>query len=689
MSGVRNLRAMFENKEQSTSPPDRGRSPSGSIAPGSSGTSPRPLSKVRTNFVTVERSGQLGMGLRRDNSSDPSPMGRRTSFSADGAANEKTELSVGTDLDTKKKTTEQAMPEFAIKTPATEEEKQLAEDSKKAEEATPAGKVEVKKASPMESQNPTISTKSSTISNGHTSGPVKPIEKPPPSRTTSKPAPISTLKTGNSSKSLKSPAIPKTPTTPIKSLAKDSLTKSPAKKGERDSSKAPVAKSSRPSVASTSGPTLKTRIPPSPPQTGFVKPKPRSPTKPITLPASLTAHTASSGSKTSSGGQPPTSRPSTSRASQHGVTRSLSRASNTAPKPTASKSRPSLGPPPTTVRKQPSRQSLPSTAHADEGFLARMMRPTASSASKTADGNPITPPKKTQLTNRPHEPPKEKKPVIKQVAKPAGKLATKVTAGVKSVTKETKAKVTPSNAAKQEPNAEASDSEAKEPAPVQEEPASKAEDIPEVTAVQPMMNPTQEGRIDEPTEAAEVHDPFVDRPEDSKSIETPSAEKEHSDETITSTEEIPEEVKTADEPIAPKEESPEVVKNVEEPVSSPEEPKEPAATEVLEATELANTEELQPTALAITEEASIPATEIQPITIPTPETAPEPIKESPIISEPSHSEQISAKVSPVSPISPAKEAVEDPEDLKAKEEIARLNAEMLKAAALEREMDVE
>ena len=29
--GVRNLRAMFENKDATTSPPDRGRSPAGSV----------------------------------------------------------------------------------------------------------------------------------------------------------------------------------------------------------------------------------------------------------------------------------------------------------------------------------------------------------------------------------------------------------------------------------------------------------------------------------------------------------------------------------------------------------------------------------------------------------------------------------------------------------------------------------
>ncbi|MCJ1379938.1 hypothetical protein MMC17_003041 [Xylographa soralifera] len=64
-SGVRGIRAMFETKGENSSPPSRGRSPVGSE--GVRSTSSRPLSKVRTSFVTVERSGHLGpvIGLRK------------------------------------------------------------------------------------------------------------------------------------------------------------------------------------------------------------------------------------------------------------------------------------------------------------------------------------------------------------------------------------------------------------------------------------------------------------------------------------------------------------------------------------------------------------------------------------------------------------------------------------------------
>ena len=59
-SGVRNLRAMFETKhtDQSTSPPSRGRSPNSSITSGNS----RPVSKVRNSFVAVERPSDIASG---------------------------------------------------------------------------------------------------------------------------------------------------------------------------------------------------------------------------------------------------------------------------------------------------------------------------------------------------------------------------------------------------------------------------------------------------------------------------------------------------------------------------------------------------------------------------------------------------------------------------------------------------
>ena len=57
-SGVASLRARFESKDESTSPPSRGRSPAGSLSV--TGDTPHPISKVRTSFISVEPSGQMG-----------------------------------------------------------------------------------------------------------------------------------------------------------------------------------------------------------------------------------------------------------------------------------------------------------------------------------------------------------------------------------------------------------------------------------------------------------------------------------------------------------------------------------------------------------------------------------------------------------------------------------------------------
>ena len=104
------------------------------------------------------------------------------------------------------------------------------------------------------------------------------------------------------------------------------------------------------------------------------KAKPRSPTRPVKLPSHLTAPTASSAAK-------------------HGDANPT--ASSTVRKPAPRPATNTSKPPPT--RRDGPRQSLPGTSAArpsesrastrapDDGFLARMMRPTASSASKTAE----------------------------------------------------------------------------------------------------------------------------------------------------------------------------------------------------------------------------------------------------------------------------------------------------------------
>ncbi|TGJ85711.1 hypothetical protein E0Z10_g3026 [Xylaria hypoxylon] len=151
-----------------------------------------------------------------------------------------------------------------------------------------------------------------------------------------------------------------------------------------------------------------------PSDTGFVKPKPKSPTRPVKLPSSLTTHTAASAQKHGSGNTAPAPRQSLSRASGNAQHLSANPTTHRSPsrnsvsttgtttatttktlkhKPSSvGRSRPSLGPPPKQENKnQPAAKR---EGHVDESFLARMMRPTQSSAKKTSEKTPVTPPRK-------------------------------------------------------------------------------------------------------------------------------------------------------------------------------------------------------------------------------------------------------------------------------------------------------
>ncbi|QPG95788.1 hypothetical protein C2857_002060 [Epichloe festucae Fl1] len=127
----------------------------------------------------------------------------------------------------------------------------------------------------------------------------------------------------------------------------------------------------------------------------FIKPKPKSPTKPVHLPSSLTAPTASSVSKVHDS--------QSSHRIQQGTRSILSTSSQSFQKLTegrgnhqysaASSPRPSGGPPPSKSLPPIAASKRPSNI--DESFLARMMRPTQSSSSRIADRVPLTPPKRT------------------------------------------------------------------------------------------------------------------------------------------------------------------------------------------------------------------------------------------------------------------------------------------------------
>lgn len=134
----------------------------------------------------------------------------------------------------------------------------------------------------------------------------------------------------------------------------------------------------------------------------IIKPKPKSTTKPVNIPFSLTAPTASSVSKSSALRQshsqqsgslqnPNASSHLTTRANPSSAFASAQLAGR--PKSAMSRPKPSVSLPPSKSL-EPDVVVTKRSSHVDEGFLARMMRPTQASSLKTAEKTPSTPPKK-------------------------------------------------------------------------------------------------------------------------------------------------------------------------------------------------------------------------------------------------------------------------------------------------------
>lgn len=520
-SGVRNLRAMFENQNAASSPEPRGRSPAGN---GANDGASRPTSKVRASFVSVEPSGHIvkDLGASKGTSVNCPAAHRRESFSISDDLGEAvpTELKrvVSEEKEQREKSSSVAetIPEQAVETressrappPIREAAGEMpnlgsimkgsdfpepvgreAEQSKAQETATQAvvksptpEKAEQKSthagpvAAPAQnpdkivtgvqeeaSLKPADLKDEAAVSGGQALPP--PTEVLQPSNATGpapetpkakeskpkangkpathgqaaakKPSAISTAKASaakaSSAKSPlpKSPSVarvPKTPTTPrpitTPSAAKSPApTKAPSKTtAPKESAKGPAPKTSRaslrPSTATTGTTTIaaaktkaavtESKKPAAPKPTtsapapkdstttspgGFKKPRPKSPTRPVRLPSHLTAPTASSAAKHGEDATAPK------------LARKPSTVSRPAPKvaPTAHKqpSRASLAPSTMTSKRPESRASTKGAS--DEGFLARMMRPTAASASKTHE-KPTSPPRRGPSVRAPAKP---------------------------------------------------------------------------------------------------------------------------------------------------------------------------------------------------------------------------------------------------------------------------------------------
>ena len=472
---------MFEQNQDSTSPPSRGRSPAGSET--LIGDNSRPISKVRTSFVSVERIGPMGPLNGVKKSSDNNV---EQGLGGDGRGEPKVAASPtpSQTLKVNGNGTHHPPPKTEAKGGSVESDEKVVEEHNNAElstfdgsEAPPANKTDASVEKPdhaskveldstqpsnpkdekykLEASNPADEPKDlgailkgSSFENeqgGNLNAPGEQDSAPPdstplPPKQTSdldhdvsgspskpqtaakppskpKPTPGSSRPSASSSKKLSAKApksgvtvskdtstgSPKTPDSPnVVGRHASSKTASPRQPGHsmapnhanREPRKEPIPRTTRHSigtkvpeaagikpektVSATNGNSAKK----SGPTSLITKPQPKSPTSLVRLPAAATATTASSAAKT--GDAPPSRSPSRSSVSNSRKSALLGR---------------DRAAPPSIVRKPASRTSLPAASNegqkpkarvstastkAPEGsFLARMMRPTQSSASKT------------------------------------------------------------------------------------------------------------------------------------------------------------------------------------------------------------------------------------------------------------------------------------------------------------------
>ncbi|OQD77672.1 hypothetical protein PENDEC_c002G01271 [Penicillium decumbens] len=389
--GVRSLLAKFENGESPiTSPPSRGRSPVGSATSGST----RQLSRVRASFVTVD-------GVMQSNPSSPL---RKTSGRSDSPGIFGPQINAD-EVEARRQNVISPTPAGSLGNSQTSVLAAIEPRSGKAPAATTESKEDSKTGRADTAAPPKESTprRESTPSAPKPSGSGVPAGNPVRKTVTKRPSNIHVAKTNATSK----------PSTTSKSPTDNTTAKPSAREVAKERSDALARKSSRASLnpaAKTATRTNRGATPAqdtqktSPTSSQGGKPQMKSPTRPVRLPASATAPTQASSARLG----PQGSSASAGRTST--TTSTLTR------KPSALKSATGAGQTRTangstaSVRRQSSRPSLPTqpseerpssrTSNAGskpaDGFLARMMRPTESSRSKTNETK--APPKGSTVT---------------------------------------------------------------------------------------------------------------------------------------------------------------------------------------------------------------------------------------------------------------------------------------------------
>ncbi|KAF4553162.1 Hypothetical protein D9617_8g051760 [Elsinoe fawcettii] len=435
-SGVQNLRAMFENQEANA---QRSSSPSGRS---SVGEGERKVSKVRASFVSVDRPGDLvdttGAGDMSAESNGDNAVEKKDASTTSSALNVSDHVQAHTTPSEEPENTESKTPQItSVDTNSTkasvEAEQTKPKESTSAlnntasiQEATSSSAAATESASKTSvlptKDVPAENSDKPTTSGEEEPGPLKPAEPTntatsaavtsTPKSVTKKPSranvaakdstpaspavrqnkadtPSKTLtpKTKPSlnfrqSKGPASPAVskaevPKSPARPTTSDSKASEKSASSHKatsrGGRSSLTAQTASSAAKSKPGSSDPSKNASNDKSLP----TRSKPRSPTRPMKLPSHLTAPTAASAARQDSNKAAAKSGPIAKVSGTSSVRSSLGDL-----KSSTHNAKNGLGRSNSTATRPNQRPAGSKPVVADEGFLARMMRPTASSASR-------------------------------------------------------------------------------------------------------------------------------------------------------------------------------------------------------------------------------------------------------------------------------------------------------------------
>lgn len=440
-AGVKNLRAMFENKhsDQSTSPPSRGRSPNGSTSSANS----RPVSTVRTSFVAVDRPGETGqpaqLGLRKQSDvssmaeveeqamSEDSGSAVDNSATNEAPASSVNEPGLGAIL---KGSPFEGSPLSRPEQPASATKPETPKSQVVKSPEKPKMNGSTTKATPemSKAQFKEQSTPKAESAPGTTAKPTKPVPtslntktaapKSINSPTTPKKSPLLQKKAQQSPTTVNGhgPAIrPRGGVSKIQGVMQSAnKAKDERVKAEQSRMEAPkeekknIAKNVKPpSVASK--PTAASKAHAQKQEPASVEPKqPRSPTttRHVKLPAAATKATAASAARKDANYESEEA----AKATAERVSRMVGapRVANASTRASLAKksSRPSLA---NGDDRPKTPKARTSTVHklADESFLARLTRPTAASAQKTHEKVQVNSPPRQRQTSASHNAPKK------------------------------------------------------------------------------------------------------------------------------------------------------------------------------------------------------------------------------------------------------------------------------------------